>query len=102
MVERNTVVVTSKGALRQLTSVEMLVASSGLMPAIGAITDRPVAFVSSVNGDGAKCPRPPETRAVQPPPGRTSTDSRGLKKVPKALWRSTRALAAAVSQRETA
>ena len=85
MFEWKTVVVTSNGTLRHVRSLETLVASSGLTPFVGARIDRPVASVSSVNGEGAKCPRPPDTRAVHCGAGRTSSDSLGLKKVPNAL-----------------
>src|SRR5260370_14499751 len=55
------------------------------------------ASVSSVNGVGAKNPRPADRRAVQPSE-RRSAESRGLRKAPYRLWKSARALAERESQ----
>jgi hypothetical protein len=48
----------------------------------------PAASVSSVSGVGATNPVPTDSRLVHPP-ARASAETRGLKKVPYSLWKST-------------
>ena len=78
----------------------MLVPRSASRSPATTSRDRPAASVSSVSGVGAKNPRPADTRLVHSPP-RSSTASRGLKKVPYSMWMSSRALAESDIQRAT-
>src|SRR5260370_9416871 len=90
--ESNKVTVQDAGPILRVRSNDGLrprSATSGL-----GITRRvkPDASVSSVNGVGAKNPRPADRRAVQPSERRRA-ETRGLRKAPYRLWKSARALA---------
>jgi len=91
--EPNTVAVISIGPRCQVRSADSVPARSAVSPVSGASRDRPASSVSSVNGVGAKAPRPTDTRVVHAGAGLTSSDTRGLTSVPYSLCASTRALA---------
>ena len=89
MREPKSVALSSHAPSVRPTSSEAVRARSASSPSSGSTRVRPIASVSSVNGVGAKYPVAAAARTVHPA-GRRSSASRGLKKVPYSLCRSTR------------